>query len=109
MEALAPQNVRTINIMGEENDGRAEFVRLLAEHRHVTVRLCSADRALIGEDRLALQTYEMQLRSRIIAYEPLNRSEAYRKVEHVAQLIAFGIHIDRGSVAHVMRSIDRFL
>jgi hypothetical protein len=52
---------------------------------------------------------EIMLRTRIIAWQPANPKEAYRKLEHLVQAQAAGTPIDAMSVDIVMQSVESFI
>ncbi|WFU05915.1 hypothetical protein QA648_22435 (plasmid) [Rhizobium sp. CB3171] len=55
-----------------------------------------------------LRIKELELCTTISAWPPGNRIEAYRKVEHVARILATGVALDRTTVAFVLRSVQPF-
>lgn len=88
-----------------------EFAELISRHREVVVLLRQSK---LGpefdpfEHATISSAEEMMLRTRIIAWVPANRAEAYKKLEHLVQALASGVPIDKIAVDLALKSVEVF-
>lgn len=88
-----------------------EFAELISRHREVVVLLRQSKLAPESDqfEHVTISSAEeMMLRTRIIAWPPANRAEAYGKLEHLVQALAAGVPIDKMTVDLALRSVEAF-
>ncbi|PWE53699.1 hypothetical protein DEM27_24490 [Metarhizobium album] len=96
-----------------DQDFSAEFSALIARHREIIIAMLESNQfsPMTASDgaTVARVAEELMLRTRIIAWQPTNRDEAYRKLEHLVQALAAGAPIDRMSVDIAVKTVESFI